>query len=82
MNKKLIRLTESDLHKIVKESVKRVLNEDETNEVEDTIVYLSKEFTEKVLEIKWGNDNSTNDNYEYDRKILMKLFYDAIHQVM
>ena len=27
MNKKLIRLTESDLHKIVKESVNRVLNE-------------------------------------------------------
>ena len=27
MNKKLIRLTESDLHKIVKESVSRVLNE-------------------------------------------------------
>ena len=27
MNKKLVRLTESDLHKIVKESVKRVLNE-------------------------------------------------------
>ena len=27
MNKKLIRLTESDLHKIVKESVKRVLSE-------------------------------------------------------
>ena len=27
MNKKLIRVTESDLHKIVKESVNRVLNE-------------------------------------------------------
>ncbi len=27
MNKKLIRLTESDLHRIVKESVQRVLNE-------------------------------------------------------
>ena len=28
MNKKLIRLTESDLHKIVKESVNKVLKED------------------------------------------------------
>lgn len=28
MNKKLIRLTESDLHRIVKESVNRVLNEE------------------------------------------------------
>lgn len=27
MNKKLIRITESDLHRIIKESVKRVLNE-------------------------------------------------------
>ena len=27
MNKKLIRLTENDLHKIVKESVQRILNE-------------------------------------------------------
>ena len=27
MNKKLIKLTESDLHRIVKETVKRVLNE-------------------------------------------------------
>ena len=31
MNKKLIRLTESDLHRIVKESVNRILNEDEEN---------------------------------------------------
>lgn len=28
MNKRLIRLTESDLHKIVKESVNRVMNEE------------------------------------------------------
>lgn len=27
MKKKLIRLTESDIHKIIKESVKRILNE-------------------------------------------------------
>ena len=31
MNKKLIRLTESDLHRIVKESVNRVLREGEYN---------------------------------------------------
>ena len=29
MNKKLIRLTESDLHRIVKESVKKILTEGE-----------------------------------------------------
>jgi hypothetical protein len=32
MNKKLIRLTESDLHRIVKESVKKILREDAGNE--------------------------------------------------
>ena len=32
MKKKLIRLTEGDLHRIVKESVKKVLNEDNMNE--------------------------------------------------
>lgn len=31
MNKKLIRLTESDLHRIVKESVNRMLNENESD---------------------------------------------------
>ena len=44
MNKKVIRLTESDLHKIIKESVSRILNE--TNHIEivegsfGTITYL------------------------------------------
>ena len=32
MNKKLIRLNESDLHRIVKESVKRVMNEDDVHD--------------------------------------------------
>lgn len=31
MNKKLIRLTEGDLHRIVKESVKKILKEEEVN---------------------------------------------------
>ena len=31
MNKKLIRLTESDLHRIVKESVNRILKENDEN---------------------------------------------------
>ena len=37
-NKKLIRLTESDLHRIVKRSVNKVLNEDlEGNELRDYV---------------------------------------------
>lgn len=44
MNKKLIRLTEQDLHKIVKESVKRILRESDgyakwTKQVFDTFVH-------------------------------------------
>ena len=37
MNKKRIRLTESDLHKIVKESVNRVLNEDYASNYDELI---------------------------------------------
>ena len=33
MNKKLIRLTQSDLHRIVKESIKKALKEDTMNKV-------------------------------------------------
>ena len=57
MNKKLIRLTESDLHRIVKMSVNRVLNEHQhPNDVKQ--MYLdfldgegySKEAVEKIAE--------------------------------
>ena len=39
MNKKLIRLTEQDLHRIVKESVNRILNEElpQYNETTDNL---------------------------------------------
>ena len=44
MNKKLIRLTESDLHRIVKESVNRILNESNDTKIVEgnfgTITYL------------------------------------------
>jgi hypothetical protein len=35
MNKKLIRLTEQDLHRIVKESVKKIIKESEEDSVHD-----------------------------------------------
>ena len=38
MNKKLIRLTESDLHRIVKESVNRVIHINEWEETEDDVL--------------------------------------------
>jgi S-ribosylhomocysteine lyase LuxS involved in autoinducer biosynthesis len=39
MNKKLIRLTESDLHRIVKESVKRILRENKDTNVKVRIIH-------------------------------------------
>ena len=44
MTKKIVRLTESDLHKVISESVKRVLNEDlgNNNLVEEIKEFLSK----------------------------------------
>jgi hypothetical protein len=47
MNKKLIRLTESDLHRIIKETVKRVINET-NNDVNTYVIsngYGSGKFT-------------------------------------
>lgn len=40
MNKKLIRLTESDLHRIVNESVKRIVKESHNNEILDALYAL------------------------------------------
>ena len=48
--KKLVRLTEGDLHKIVKESVKRVLNED------------VRTYSADELRQKW---NDTGNSYKY-----------------
>ena len=38
MNKILIRLTESDLHRIVKESIQRIINSELLKEGEDSVV--------------------------------------------
>ena len=62
MNKKLIRLTESDLHNIVKESVNRILKEsldshmmiDDKNRVFDT-------FKNLVHVMIWENGNIGGD---------------------
>ena len=50
MNKKLIRLTESDLHRIVRESVNRVLNETYTAGVQ------VRPYTNNVLQIIVGGE--------------------------
>lgn len=74
MNKKLIRLTEQDLHKIVKESVNRVLKESKYEDGYDSGQFLcqtqiemygeeaAKEKIRKELEIReyWAEENRRN----------------------
>lgn len=55
MNKKLIRLTESDLHKIIKESVKSVLREERKNR---PLKDYADEITRRWRGSKWGSDES------------------------
>ena len=58
--KKTIRLTESDLHRIVKESVKRVLKEDSDEDVYSQVKMLCERFidifTNHIDYIKQGNE--------------------------
>ena len=59
MNKKLIRLTESDLHRIVKESVNRLLNEIGERPWQDTEGY--RKWTKSDLdEFMRGDVNAAN----------------------
>ncbi len=67
MNKKLIRLTESDLHRIVKESVSRILYEGV-----DNIKWTKRDFDEFVHDVLHGMvygkgkiRTFTNEEYHY-----------------
>ena len=50
MNKRLIRLTESDLHKIVKESAKKILKETEYGKNEQIDDEFSQQLTAEIKE--------------------------------
>lgn len=63
MNKKLVRLTESDLHRIVKESVNRVLKEDWE---------LASGYDELKNDISHATDDAYNSTMEHYREILKK----------
>lgn len=80
--KKTIRLKESELRRMISESVRSTLNEDyNENYVEDAINELTNKCTEMVLKVKWGDDIN-NQDAEIDRKILLKSFYSIIHSIM
>ena len=65
MNKKLIRLTESDLHRIVKESVKRIIREDEVSD-DEYWENVAKKNAEHDFYNEYGNQ-SQYPAYEYIR---------------
>ena len=62
MNKKLIRLTESDLRNIVKESVNRVLKEARKNR---PLQDYADEITRRWRNSKWGSDEKEDLWYKY-----------------
>ena len=68
MNKKLIRLTEQDLHRIVKESVNRILREDKLDKVGH---YLDLDQTSKAYDLggvgkHWTDYSNDEDGWDED----------------
>ena len=73
MNKKLIKLTESDLHKIVKQSVKNILKEDQQMEQYYRMVLLNsaENMTGGEVISKLGNAMGWEKLYGYMRMAFM-----------
>ena len=66
--KQKIRLTESDLHRIVKESVNRVLKEENTPDfVDKAIGYLCDYLSENGIDIDEMFNGDTTDIHKYGR---------------
>ena len=76
MSKKMIRLTESDLHKLVKESVNRVLNEISV----DTLQRASDQAFDQY-DSMWLDDEDYDDKFAGKRRRQMNAFNDRIHQL-
>jgi len=78
MNKKLIRLTESDLHRIVKESVNRILNEigntkDGRNKIRKAIANKDAKGFDNDMDGKFEKPFKANDGNEYSNKHFGKI---------
>ena len=84
MNKKLIRLTESDLHNIVKESVYRILKEDgySYNGI-DYQQGLRDKINNQTPTTQVGDENIYNQNKFMLRKVFIRLLkeYDLINRL-
>ena len=75
--KRKIRLTEGDLHRIVKESVKRVLNED---------LFIGGDFLERLRKNLIGevvDDENTYDPYfDFGEKVGKETVYEKIKRIL
>ena len=77
MNKKLIKLTESDLHRIVKESVNRVLKEGSFNPNDDGTFKDMKDGSTFNINGTFYDDNV--ENIEKREKVMMDYCQDLIY---
>lgn len=82
--KQTIKVTESDLRRMISESVKKALNE---SEFEENIQQLVNDCVEHILEVKWGDELQSPteygvDNIEQDRQFLSTSLYGIIHKIM
>jgi hypothetical protein len=72
MNKKLIRLTESDLRRIVKESVNKVLNEDSGIDAQERIYHTIANLENDLKTVISNTDSSSNQAFgSPDEKLSM-----------
>ena len=77
MNKKLIRLTESDLHKVIKESVNRVLNEISIDTLQRAQDKAFKDFDSML----WLDDEDYDEDLDNKRQRQYNALKDRIHQL-
>lgn len=72
--KKIIRLTESDLHNIIKESVKKSLNEmNGDGELKSMIFDAMKSLDEAIMDCQKGNCKAAMFNLPYVKQVLKHL---------
>ena len=72
--KKVIRLTEEDLHNIIKESVEKTLNEmDNGNDLQTMVFDAIKSLDEAIMDCKNGNCKAAMFNLPHVKQVLKYL---------
>ena len=79
MNKKLIRLTESDLHKIVKEAVNKILTESSIDDIFDGMPHTYTVDLYTKSEGKFGYAFSNIRNYDELNAAIKERFPDVLN---